>query len=560
MEPGRMIRTRVLILVVIALASVAAAQGIYPPPPQTGDLTLTGTVINSVTGEGISRALVTMSGMQPRSTLTDSAGKFQFDNLPEMQAFVTARKPGFFSDQELTRRNSLNRMSGITPIQVKSGMGAVTVTLMPAGVITGHVTTVDGDPVEATFVHLKVSTIQQGRKQLVEQGGGQTDEDGAFRIANLQPGKYYLFTDGAARAMGVQDATFAPTYYPGVADISAAAPIQVQPGQTIVADLALQKEKAYRVSGVVTGLPPGQSAMIQIVGSGGDALPFGNMARAGDGSFELRGVPPGAYTLKAISQVGMGFFARRGGGRPPSAPPQSYTGSIPINVSTDLSGITVPLQPSANIPVIEKTEFTSAETNNAGAMFTNGNSGRTYRQYLQVMLRRVGEQNSFGAQTGPNGEIVLRGIEPGRYRAEFYPMGGNVYVQSASFGNTDLLHDDLIISSGGDQQPIDVVLRDDAASVSGTVNCGNVQCSVLLLPDNVSSFSPRQVFVSPTGVFQIAGLPPGGYHVYAFDRLDGIEYTNPDVMKSYDSTAEAVTLTAGQKTQIDLQLTKVGDQ
>lgn len=553
-------RVRALFLVVIGIASVGAAQSVYTPgqvsnpPAQTGDITLTGTVVNSVTGEGIPRALITMSGMQPRSALTDGAGKFQFDNLPQMQVILAARKPGYFSDQELARQYRM------TPIQVTSGMGAVTVSLVPAGVITGHVATADGDPVEGAFVRLKASTVQQGRRQWVERGGSRTDEDGAFRIANLQPGKYYLFSDGSARSVGVPDEAFAPAYYPGASDMSGASPIQVQPGQTINADLTLEKEKAYRVAGVVTGLPPGQSAMIRIVGAGEEPLPFGSMARASDGSFEMRGIPPGSYTLKATSQGGMGGFIMGGGPRSASGPPQIYSGSIPITVTTDLAGISIPVQPSANIPIAVKTDFTNAQSNDVGALISRGNSRQTYRQYVQVMLHRVGEQNSFGTQMDPNGDMTLRGIEPGKYHVEFYPMGGNVYVQSATFGNTDLLHDDLLIASGGDQQPIEVVLRDDAASITGNADCGTTQCWVLVLPDSNSSFSPRQVFVPPTGSFQAAGLPPGSYHVYAFDRLDGIEYTNPDVMKSYDGTAQTVTLSAGQKTQIDLQMTKTGDQ
>lgn len=552
-------RVRVIFLVVIGIASIGAAQSVYvpgqrnSPPPQTGDITLTGTVVNSVTGAGIARALVTMSGMQPQSALTDGAGKFQFENLPQMQVILNARKPGYFSDQEMAHQY---RMS---PIQVTSGMGAVTVTLVPAGVITGHVSTADGDPVEGAFVRLKTWTIQQGRKQAVEHGGSRTDEDGAFRIANLQPGKYYLFSDGSARTVGVPDEAFAPAYYPGATDISGASPIQVQAGQTINADLTLEKEKAYRVAGVVNGLPPGQGAMIRIVGSGDEPLPFGSMARPSDGSFELRGIPAGSYTLKATSQGGMGFFPG-GGPRNASGPPQIFSGSIPITVTTDLAGISIPVQPSANIPVTVKTDFTNPQSNDVGAYISRGNSRQTMRQYVQVMLRRVGEQNSYGTQMGSNGDMTLRGIEPGKYRVEFYPMGGNVYVQSASFGNTDLLHDDLVIASGGDQQPIEVVLRDDAASITGNADCGNTQCWVLVLPDSNPSFSPRQVFVPPTGSFQAAGLPPGSYHVYALDRLDGIEYTNPDVMKAYDGTAQTVTLSAGQKTQVDLQVTKTGDQ
>jgi hypothetical protein len=48
--------------------------------------------------------------------------------------------------------------------------------------------------------------------------------------------------------------------------------------------------------------------------------------------------------------------------------------------------------------------------------------------------------------------------------------------------------------------------------------------------------------------------------VYAVDRTDGLEFTNADAMKAYNAKAETVILSAGQKTQINLELTKVTDQ
>ncbi|MGH9521591.1 MAG: hypothetical protein ACRD3E_03550, partial [Terriglobales bacterium] len=135
-----------------------------------------------------------------------------------------------------------------------------------------------------------------------------------------------------------------------------------------------------------------------------------------------------------------------------------------------------------------------------------------------------------------------------------------IYVKSAMYGNTDLLHDDLVISSGGDQQPIEVVLRDDAASLAGTTDCGNTQCWVLLIADGNAAVPPRQLFVSPLGTFQASGLPPGSYHVYAFDRVDGIEYANPEAMKAYGGAAETVTLSAGQKAQTSVTMTKAVEQ
>jgi hypothetical protein len=73
--------------------------------------------VNAVTGEPIRRALVQLEGESERSTLTDANGQFEFAGLPAMQANVTARKPGFFGEEELEGGGQLKSIlvGGDTP-------------------------------------------------------------------------------------------------------------------------------------------------------------------------------------------------------------------------------------------------------------------------------------------------------------------------------------------------------------------------------------------------------------------------------------------------------------
>src|SRR5437899_3002637 len=64
---------------------------------------LSGTVVNSVTGEAIRGALVQIYMNGQSSRLTGPDGKFQFDGLFAGQTPITVRKPGFFSEEELER-------------------------------------------------------------------------------------------------------------------------------------------------------------------------------------------------------------------------------------------------------------------------------------------------------------------------------------------------------------------------------------------------------------------------------------------------------------------------
>src|SRR5271169_4475586 len=80
-----------------AVAGRSPAQ-IANSPSGKGPVTLTldGTVVNSVTGEPVGRALVRVLGPVQRSAFTDQEGHFQIDGIQEGSP-LSAQKPGYFS-------------------------------------------------------------------------------------------------------------------------------------------------------------------------------------------------------------------------------------------------------------------------------------------------------------------------------------------------------------------------------------------------------------------------------------------------------------------------------
>jgi len=72
--------------------------------------------------------------------------------------------------------------------------------------------------------------------------------------------------------------------------------------------------------------------------------------------------------------------------------------------------------------------------------------------------------------------------------------GGPYYLESVTWGSTDLLHDPLVLDSSGAVPPIDVVVREGAATLSGTVLSGDSTCfrsrsRISLRPANTSGFA-----------------------------------------------------------------------
>jgi len=54
---------------------------------------VSGTVVNSVTGEGIGRALVRVNGFPQRTSFSDSEGHFEIDGLAAGHVNITVQKP-----------------------------------------------------------------------------------------------------------------------------------------------------------------------------------------------------------------------------------------------------------------------------------------------------------------------------------------------------------------------------------------------------------------------------------------------------------------------------------
>ena len=107
---------------------------------------------------------------------------------------------------------------------------------------------------------------------------------------------------------------------------------------------------------------------------------------------------------------------------------------------------------------------------------------------------------------------------------------------------------------------MEVALRDDSASLNATVKSSDgspVNATVVVVPQPAGKMTPH---VSRGGgnEFSVSGLAPGDYLVFAFDRIDDLEYANPDAYAPYASQAAHVTLTPNQKAQVSLDLISVG--
>ena len=527
------------IWVVVCLGVMQArAQETGDLPPRQDDVAtaqsegtsymLSGTVLNSVTGEPVRRAAVQVSGQGGSVALTDPGGHFVLEGLAEGNAFLTVMKPGFFADEA----------GGATPAQVGKDAPAVVLKLTPSGVIRGRVTTKDDLPIEGLQVRLYAKQNVEGRMVWADQPfQGHTDDDGEFRIPGLHTGSYYVSVDQSEEMMPGQKGIANPReqvsprlFYPGVSDISAASVIELDAGGEADADFTLSAEPVYHVTGNLSGSARAVSTLTFKRKTGEDT-DFSQDIGVQDGRFEAK-IPAGAYSVSAPTGDGM----------------ELTTVGAAVLVRRDETDLQVPLTTPLTIPV----EFVREQ----------GSGGAEHRVALQegvpgVLLQLDPVSQSFaGVNPWRPQAGGVPNVTPGTYRL-LINTTGEWWVKSARSGGVDLLTDDLTVVQGVQLEPIEVVVREGAGTVSGTVPVGDPGHVLVLLVQPHGSRNFIRSTIATQGNFTISGVPPGDYAIVALNDGDRIEYANPETLNPYLSDAEQISVRARGTAMVNLGLTAV---
>ncbi len=157
------------------------------------------------TGAPLRRVQISAFGNTPdargtRVTSTDDQGRYELRELVG-RPLHHQRQPRPASCRCSTA--SAGRVERGTPVEVADGqvVDKVTIALPRGGVITGRISDDIGEPIAAVQVQaFRYGFMPGGRRPMpVPQGGGQTDDTGAFRLYGLPPGDYYV----SARPSGI---------------------------------------------------------------------------------------------------------------------------------------------------------------------------------------------------------------------------------------------------------------------------------------------------------------------------------------------------------------------
>lgn len=538
--------------------------------------TVSGTVVNSVTGEPVSRALVQLGTDQAvavhppvteqqanallslyreRAMLTDHEGRFKFDGLPSMNTSITARKPGFFSPNELN-----GGLARPNRVEVGGEGAQVIIKLVPEAIISGRVTDANGEALEGATIRIVGLQHTNGRRQLQpvlqdqeEPQTWSTNEDGEYRAAGLMPGNYYIVAvpnagdREQAQPMGLRRVAYPVTYYPGVAELADASPVQIAAGQRAEIDFTIRPAPVILVSGSVTGLAHGQEMDLQFSNQSGDDLALDKRFDAQTATFQAHIIAAGPCLIKADSK---------------DTGDRTLHAQLTLNATSNVRNLRLNLAPALSIPIVVRRETTRPPPVQ-GRVVTIG-AGVSVPVSVNLHPVEMGRPDvSASIEGGPtNPLLVLRNVEAGRYKVEAIANNAENntwYVKSILYGGADLFREELTVVPG-QAAPMEIVLRDDSAMLHGTVQSdeNEAQAAVLVVPD-YAPLDPKMIVANDRGEFQLDGLAPGEYKVFAFDRLDGLEYSNPEALGEYASRAAQVNLLPNETTSVKVDLIQRGE-
>lgn|GEM_PF-1072352 len=506
----------------------AQTGGLYlhsPSIAQPKPVTVSGTVVNAVSGTPVAHALVQIGG---RAMLTGPDGSFVFDQFTAARSNVRVTKPGYYSSLEPNGFGGFN----LTASQLDKPLR---LRLYPEALLTGTVTSaLDDEPLQRITVSAMRSVSDENGRRWMQAAATQTNVRGEFRIP-VPAGEYRLETHYEVRNQNGSNIIM-PLIFPANTSTDSLDMIRVHGGEQQHIDLHPAEGPSYRVD--VTQDPAVGFAMMRVQKANGPWFPIGAMRVTGDGAYEFR-LPTGSYSLAATKY----------GPNGPETAETSFTVA-----DHDVSGVMLRFQPQQMVPV--ELRLDPAMSDNASRTTLSPAVTQPNPMSLGMMLRSTDSEMDTGmVNVGPSrqkdGSTVFR-LQPGSYRLWARSFGG-WYIESATYGDRDLLRQEMTVAPGGGGLPIELTVSNRTGSLEGTANVKDEPCScmVYLISTTPSATPVINSGSSNEGNFWLP-LAPGTYQAVAFEQYHAADFRDPAALAPFASHVQTVTIRAGEKATVRL--------
>jgi len=533
------IGSRKTVVAALALAGVFAIFAtVHAQVDDPQFATVEGAVINAQNSRTIPRASVMLQGMHgvgSKSVRADGNGHFLFQHVEPGQYKLMAERQGFYSDES---RRDYQPMFEVAAGQYLKNMP---VRLMPTAAVSGEIVDEYNDDLQNVEVTLLATETRLGQMFLRPAAKSITDDRGQYRIAGLRPGRYYLVAEYQSKAAAdkklVEDYvsvtssngpqrggeqlkvievtplapdapfTYAPLFFPATGDFKQAQALHLNPGDETSANFIFITAPVVSITGRVTNGMTGAPAPTASVSAFwseymlGDGVP----ARVSheNAAFEIRGLAPGSYTVRASFVEGK----------------ETYAGEATIEVGP---------HGAQNVEIAALPDFdASGRVSLAGNPRTQ--PGRFLIEFVGAgLLPRVRASANF-----PEFKFQAQLRPEKRYHAVVRNLPEDYYLKSLAISGHQVAADNVVVS--GRRGDLELVLSPDGAEIEGALFDQKDQPargSVLLVPD-LPDFGPpellRRAGAGSDGKFNFRGVAPGTYRLVAFESLELTEQLNePD--------------------------------
>ncbi len=520
---------------------------------------ISGTVVSASTGQPLRKARIDLSSIgdhnenPPLGTITDASGHFEIDNIAPGRYDLSATHRGYVSK----RYHQENADSPGAALTLSAGQTVkdITFNLEQTAVIDGHVYDEDGDPLQGAAVQILRRSYVNGPRMMTTVNQVMTDDRGAYRIFDIEPGHYYVMASGGAERMfgnpGDQaEPTYTPVFYPNADSADRASAIDLKPGDEMPGmdfQLMPNNTRNYEVSGRAvnpSATKGGPNLFVTLINRNSHTQFMAGttrrvMANGSDGSFRFSNVPPGDYIVNAMS-VDMGDA------------PQSTSQEITV-VDSNVSGISLTVGPGTTITGRVSFEVSAAST----------------EAPVTVALSPQDERALGGrqAQVQSDGSFTIT-VPDGTYTLNVWSRCGACFVKDVASNGADLFGRPIDVEGGAGPSPLEIVYSSNTADVNGIVATSDDQPGVgalVVAVPNTDAPNREQRYRTATtdqyGRFDINGVPPGEYTIIALQGMsDDQSFLDPDFMQQYANKAETLNLAEGDHKTLQLNLVSVNTQ
>jgi hypothetical protein len=607
-------------------------------PLTTGTGMMLGVVQDAASRRGVAGAIVTLAlpGFAPAQIMADAEGRFAFLNLPTGRFNLTATRPGY-ADGTFGRTRPSG--PGVA-LDLSDGekAGDVVIPVWKHASITGSVTDENNEPIVGANVRVIRRTVIGGKRVLTAGPSDTTDDRGLYRIGSLEPGDYIvalpmtmpgggspldrllggggaggggamtfsismstsasggsgsmstsigdLLSPADASAAGLTEdghlLVFPTQFYPTAASPARATLLTVQSGEERSGiDLQLRPVRTARVSGTVSG-PEGPAANISLTLSPADTddlvSPVGSLTTSSDGSgqFNFRGVPTGAYTLRASRSPNIRIQSDAGGG-----------GGMVVMRSISMVGGGGPLPADSNLWAETNLTIGTADVTDlslglrpgmklTGTVAFSGGKEKPAADRIAAIAvtlepadaRSASATSTVRGKVETNGQFVTMAVPPGKFVLRVGNLPAGWALLNAMAGGQDITDEPLELTTG-DATGVVITLTDQPTEITGVVTSAaggpDTGAAVIAFPTDNTAWvgrgtNPRRIRTvrpSKDGTFTFSNLPPGNYFIGAVPDVTAPDWQDPRFLDALSRSAARVLLGPGEKKSQNVQTAPV---